>query len=141
MSVGLGLVLFGSVFGTSGLSWHVVWLPVLVLPLLMLSAGVGWLLAALGVFLRDVGQITAFVATALLFASAVMYPPAKIPEGFEWLRFNPLLQIVDLARTTVLSHQMPAWKWLGYVYAVSAAILAIGAVFFSALRRSFAEVI
>ena len=27
-----------------------------------------------------------------------MYPPAKIPAGFEWLRFNPLLQIVDLAR-------------------------------------------
>lgn len=141
LSVGLGLVLLGSIFGTTGLSWHILWLPVILVPLLLLSAGVSWLLAALGVFLRDIGQITAFLATALLFASAVMYPPEKIPEGFEFLRFNPLLQIVDLARTTVLSHQAPAGKALGYVYVVSAAIFATGASFFSALRRSFAEVI
>lgn len=141
LSVSLGLVLVGSAFGTSGLSWHILWLPVLVLPLLLLSAGVAWLLSALGVFLRDVGQITAFVATALLFASAVMYPPTKIPEGFEFLRFNPLLQIVDLARTAVLSHVSPSPRWLGYVYAVSVGMFALGAMFFSTLRRSFAEVI
>lgn len=141
LGVSLGLVLLGSAFGTTGLAWSVLWLPVLVAPLLLFSAGVGWLLAALGVFLRDVGQITAFAATALLFASAVMYPPSLIPEGFEWLRFNPLLQIVDLARTTVLSHDVPSWKRIVYVYAVSAGVFALGASFFSALRRSFAEVI
>ncbi len=141
LSVGLGLVLVGSIFSTSGLSWHIIWLPVLVLPLLLFAAGVGFLLAALGVFLRDVGQITAFAATALLFASAVMYPPAKIPEGFEFLQFNPLLQIVDLARTTVLAQQPMAWGWLAYVYIVGGVVFAVGAVFFALLRKSFAEVI
>jgi len=141
LSVGLGLILVGSAFGTSGLSWHILWLPVLVVPLLLLSAGVGWLLAALGVFLRDIGQITAFLATALLFASAVMYPPDKIPESFEWLRFNPLLQIVDLARSSLLSHVTPDTGWLAYVYLVSSAVFVIGSVFFSLLRKSFAEVL
>jgi lipopolysaccharide transport system permease protein len=139
--VGLALVLVGSVFSTAGLTAHVLWLPVLILPLVLFAAGVAWFLSALGVFLRDVGQVTAFVASALLFASAVMYPPSKIPENFEWLRFNPLLQIVNLARDTVLAEQPIAWGWLGYTYIVATLVFVGGAIFFSLLRKSFAEVI
>ena len=138
---GLVLVVIGSAAGSAGLSWHLMYLPLLVIPLTLLSLGIGWLLAAVGVFLRDIGQMTAFVATALLFASAVMYPPSKIPSGFEWLRHNPLLQIVDLARRTALWHQSMPWDQLAYVFAVSALICAGGAISFSLLRRSFAEVI
>ncbi|MES2695082.1 MAG: ABC transporter permease [Verrucomicrobiota bacterium] len=141
MGAGLTLALVGSLFGTTGLSWQVLWLPVFVLPLVLLSLGVSYFLAALGVFLRDIGQLTAFVSTLLLFSSAVMYPLSKIPLGFEWLRFNPFLQIVDLARMSVLAHQTPSMEWLGYVYAVGAAVFVGGAVFFSLLRKSFAEVI
>ncbi|MFM7750811.1 MAG: hypothetical protein ACKPB0_10400, partial [Opitutaceae bacterium] len=74
-------------------------------------------------------------------ASAVMYPPSKIPEGLDWLRFNPMLQIVDLARRTVLWHEPMPWATLGQVYAVAAFVFAGGAVVFSLLRRSFAEVV
>lgn len=141
LSVGLGLVLVGSAFGTSGLSWHAALLPILIVPLILLSAGVSFFLAALGVFLRDVGQVTAFIATALLFGSAVMYPPSRIPESFAFLRFNPLLQIVDLARETALSHHLPALDRVAFVYVVGFGCFACGLIFFSLLRRSFAEVI
>lgn len=140
-AAGLVLVVIGSAVGTGGLSWHLLQLPLLVLPLALLSLGVGWLLAAVGVFLRDIGQVTAFVATALLFASAVMYPPSKIPAGFEWLRHNPLLQIVDLARRTTLWHQTMPWDQLAAVAAASVLIFAAGAITFSLLRKSFAEVV
>src|SRR5690606_40046901 len=50
------------------------------LPLLMLSLGMAWLLAAAGVFLRDIGQLSAFVVTMLLFASAVMFPATMIAQ-------------------------------------------------------------
>ncbi|MFM8334352.1 MAG: ABC transporter permease [Opitutaceae bacterium] len=138
---GLTLIVTGSFFGSAWLGWGLAWVPVIVLPLALLSLGIGWALAAIGVFLRDIGQITGFVATALLFASAVMYPPSKIPEGLDWLRFNPLLQIVDLARRTVLWHEPMPWATLGQVYAVAMLIFAAGAVLFSLLRRSFAEVV
>jgi lipopolysaccharide transport system permease protein len=145
LAVGLSLVLVGSVFGTAGLSWHALWLPVLVLPLLLLSLGMAWLLAAAGVFLRDIGQLSAFAVTLLLFASAVMFPATMIarqsPELWTLLRLNPLLQIVDLARNVVLWHQPMPLDWLAYVYACSLAVFAGGAVFFALLRRSFAEAI
>lgn len=145
LAVGLGLVLVGSVFGTAGLTWHVLWLPVLVVPLLMLSLGMAWLLAAAGVFLRDIGQLSAFAVTMLLFASAVMFPATMIaqrsPELWTVLRLNPLLQIVDLARNVVLWHQPMPLPWLAYIYAFATVVFAGGAVFFALLRRSFAEAI
>jgi len=145
LAVSLVLVLGGSIFSTAGLSWHALWLPVLVLPLLLLSLGTAWLLAAVGVFVRDIGQLSAFAVTVLLFASAIMFPAnmigAKSPELWLVLRFNPVLQIVDLTRHTVLWHEPLEWQKLGYVYAVAAAVLLLGAAFFSVLRKSFAEVI
>jgi lipopolysaccharide transport system permease protein len=145
LAVSLVLILGGSVFGTAGLSWQVAWLPVLVLPLLLLSLGMAWLLAAAGVFLRDIGQLSAFAVTVLLFASAVMFPAKMIAERSEklWvvLRLNPILQIVDLARQVVLWHQPMRFDTLAYVYGCAIVVFVGGAVFFALLRRSFAEAI
>ncbi|MDO8539038.1 MAG: ABC transporter permease [Opitutaceae bacterium] len=125
LAVSLGLVVLGSAFGTAGLTWHVLWLPVLIFPLLVLSLGIAWMLAALGVFIRDIGQVTAFAATALLFASAVMYPASMIPANLSILRYNPLLQVVELARHTVLWHAPMPWQNLVYVYACAIVAFAL----------------
>ena len=139
--VSLGLVLTGSAFGTAGLSLDVLWLPVLILPLLLLAMGVAWALAALGVFVRDIGQVTAFLSTALLFASAVMYPPSKIPDELHLLLHNPLLELIDLARRVILWHQPMPYETLGQLYLIGLAVFGIGAMLFAVLRKSFAEVI
>lgn len=145
LGISLVLILAGSVFSTDGLSWAALWLPVFVFPLLLLSLGTAWLLAAVGVFIRDIGQLSAFVVTVLLFASAAMFPAARIAEKSEhlWLvlQYNPVLQIIDLARSVVLWHEPLSPTRLGYIYATSMAVFICGAVFFSLLRKSFAEVI
>lgn len=145
LSVSLLLIVIGSIFGSYGLGLSVLWLPILVLPLLMLALGLAWTLAALGVFLRDIGQVTAFVATAVMFASAVPYPTAKIiekaPALWPYLRLNPILQVIDLARHVVLWHEPISWVRLGYIYAAGLAALLLGHLCFSIFRRSFAEVI
>lgn len=144
LAVSLTLVLVCSLFGSVGLTWGIFWLPILVLPLLMLALGIAWTLSALGVFVRDVTQLTPFVSTALQFASAVMFAPTKIqqvPHAWEILRFNPLLQILDIGRTVVLWAQPMPWAKLGYVYAFALITLILGHACFMVLRRSFAEVI
>ena len=142
--VSLALVVVGSAFSTAGLSWNLLWLPVLVLPLLLLTLGVAWVLAALGVFLRDIHQAIGVLITALMFASAVPFPAATIqtaPKIWAVLKFNPLLQIIDLTRSALLWHQPMAWTHLAYVYTCALGVLLAGHFFFSRLRPSFAEVI
>ncbi len=151
MCVSLSLVLLGTMvstvfgIGATRFSWHLLWLPVLVAPLLMLSLGTAWLLAALGVFLRDIGQVTAFLVTVMLFASAVMFPTSQIveksPQLWTVLRFNPVLQIIDLARHSALWEQPMRFDKLAYAYVCGALVCVVGAVFFSLLRKAFAEVI
>lgn len=145
LCIGIGLVLVGSVFSPPGLSWHALWLPVLMLPLFLLALGMSWALAALGVFLRDIGQLTAFAATAVMFASAVMYPTSRISEAspamWQILRLNPLLQIIDLARHVALWHEPMPWTRLGYIYACAITVVIVGHACFGLLRRSFADVI
>lgn len=146
LTVSLCLVLLGSAFGSTGLTSSVLWLPVLVLPLLMIALGIAWALSAVGVFLRDIGQATPFISTAVMFASAVPYSPTKImhspwPILWEILRFNPILQLIDLSRHVLLWHEPMSWVKLGYVYGVALAVLLFGHLCFSLFRRSFAEVI
>ena len=52
----------------------VLWLPVLLVPQLLLAAGLCWFLAALGVFVRDLGQIIGFLLTLWFFMTPICYP-------------------------------------------------------------------
>ena len=144
VTVSLSLILVGIAAGhsNSGLSWSVLWLPVLVLPLLLMALGMAWALSAIGVFVRDVSQLIAFASTAVMFGSGVMFSARQIPAAiYAFLRFNPLLQLFDLSRHVIFGHEAMNWAKLGYVYGCALAVLLAGHVFFGLLRRSFAEVI
>jgi len=144
LAVSLTLVIASSCFSTAGIGWSVLWLPVFVLPVLLMALGLAWALAAIGVFLRDISQLTAFISTAVMFASAVMFSPDRIrtlPQAWQILRFNPLLQVLDVGRRVVLWHEAMTWWKLGYIYACALVALVVGHALFTLLRRSFAEAI
>ncbi len=140
--ISLVLILTGVALFGPGLSTGVLWLPVIVLPLVMIAMGLAWLISALGVFLRDLTQITQFVSMALLFASAVFYPKSMIPEaGWQILRFNPMLLAIELARDAVLWMEPLNMKHLVYLYAVGFACLWAGRTVFRKLKPAFADVL
>jgi lipopolysaccharide transport system permease protein len=128
-------------FSHGGLGWGAAALPLLLVPLAMMALGLAFGLAAIGVFVRDVNQLIPFISTALMYASAIVYPPRLLTGVFRLLRFNPLLVVVDEARRLTLWHLPPSWGAVAYVYAAGAAILGLGYGVFSLLRPYFAEVI
>ncbi len=74
------------------LPWTIIFLPLVFLPLIFFCMGIAWLLSAIGVFIRDVGQITGLLTTILMFMSAVFYPLSALPEEYQfWLGLNPLV--------------------------------------------------
>ncbi len=141
LSIGLLLVL--ALFSNAGLSWGALAVPLLILPLALIALGLAWALAAVGVFVRDISQLIPFVSTALMYASAIVYPPSRIPSTgiCAVLLHNPLLVITDQARRVVLWHAAPDYGAIGYAYLISAVFLAVGYALFAILRPYFAEVI
>jgi len=140
--VSLCLLLLGIVAVGPGLTWSALWLPVILLPLILLTIGVGWLFAALGVFLRDISQATEFIGLVLMFTSAVFYSPSRItPRIWAYLRFNPLLQAISLSRNAILWGVPINYHYLAFLYLAGIAIFTAGYWTFEKLRPAFADVI
>jgi lipopolysaccharide transport system permease protein len=117
-------------------------LPVIVLPYLLLLLGLSWFLAALGVYLRDIQQITATCSTLLLFLSPVFYSASSLPERFQkLLLLNPLSFVVESSRALLIYGNMPNFSILG-IYSVVAVLVAYaGLTFFRRVRPGFADVL
>jgi lipopolysaccharide transport system permease protein len=142
MLVSLGLLLIGVAVMGDGLTLQIFWLPVLVLPLALFALGLVWVLAALGVFFRDLSQLAQFLSLVLMYASAVFYPVERIPAAvWQFLRFNPLLLTVDMARNAVLWDHSPNFKHLAYVYVVGLIMCYVGHHVFRKLKPAFADVL
>lgn len=139
--ISLGLALLGVVTVGRGLQAGVLWLPLILLPLVLLCLGTAWLVSALGVFFRDIGQLTQFATMVLLWASAVFFSAQQYPEAWPWLRFNPLLLAISLARDAVLWGRPLNLHHLGYVYACGLLACIAGHALFRRMKPAFADVI
>jgi lipopolysaccharide transport system permease protein len=142
-ALGMLLVIIAAALSPSGVAWTgALLLPLLLLPLALMALGVAWGLSALGVFVRDISHMTAFLSTAIMFGSAVFYaPPRSDPLIWAFLKFNPLLHVIEEARKLVLWHEPLNWTAVGYIYLVALLVVGIGYLLFALLRPYFAEVI
>ena len=124
------------------LNWTMVLLPLLLFPLILLTMGFSWFLAAIGVYLRDVGQTVGLVTTVMMFLSPVFYPVSALPEKYRLLlHINPLTFMIEQAREVMIWGRMPDWSGLGLYAAYSMAIAWAGFFWFQKTRRGFADVI
>jgi lipopolysaccharide transport system permease protein len=143
----VSLALFLVAFALVGPGFHAVnlLLPLVLLPLLLHAIGLAWLLSALGVFLRDIGQLTGIATLVLLYSSAVFYSASGVAarSEFAWsiLRFNPLLHLIESARAVMIWHAAPAPASLAYVWLSGAVVCALGYAVFRKLRPAFADVV
>lgn len=117
-------------------------LPLVLLPLLLVILGLAWLLASLGVFVRDITQILGMLVTALMFLSPVFFPLSALPEWIRpWLAFNPLTLPIEQTRDVLIWGQAPDFAALA-VYAVLAVVVAAaGLRWFQLTRKGFADVL
>ncbi len=117
-------------------------LPLVLLPFLPFLLGLGWLLSALGVFIRDIGQIMNFVISLAMFLSPVFYPLESLSEPMRsWMYFNPLTAIIDNMRRVLLQGLWPDWNTLALFAAAACAFAVLAAVLFQATRKGFADVL
>jgi lipopolysaccharide transport system permease protein len=118
------------------------WLPVLLVPQLMLTLGGAWLVASLGVFLRDTAQALTLLLMAWMYLTPIIYPEQVVPERFRpLLEINPFTPLVRSYRLVVLEGSPPDWRGLAYVTAFALAAFIFGYWWFARTRKNFADVI
>jgi lipopolysaccharide transport system permease protein len=142
-AVGLALLVGGlAIFQPTSFSPAMLWFPLVLAPLVMLCLGLGWILASLGVFVRDIEHPVGVAVTMLFFLSAIFYSPHDMPESLGWLVWaNPLALVIEDARRTLLWGRPPDWPLLAASSAVSALVLQLGFVWFMKSRRWFSDVL
>jgi lipopolysaccharide transport system permease protein len=145
LSISLTLALLGLAFFGHGLSTGILWIPVVVAPLVLFALGVSWTVSALGVFFRDITQITQFLTAVLMFASAVFYSAEKIasqaPAAWQFLRFNPLLLAIEAVRDGVLWDRTPNLTHITYLWCTGLLVCGVGHWFFRKMKPAFADVL
>jgi lipopolysaccharide transport system permease protein len=145
--------LAGQLFGTAALvvatllvrqELHItlLWLPVLLVPQLLLTLGGAWLVASLGVFIRDTAQVLGLVLMAWLYLTPIIYPEQVVPARFRpALELNPFTPLVRSYRRALLEGAPPDWRGLAYTTAFALAAFLLGYWWFARTRKNFADVI
>lgn len=136
------LLVLGRLVLLHTLSWEMLLLPLAYLPLILLCLGLSWILASLGVYIRDVIQVVPIVVQIMLFMSPIFYPPSIVPARLQFIFvINPLTTIIDSFRQILLWNQPLPWlRWS--IWLVVTLLLAWGGYrWFMATRKGFADVL
>jgi len=140
--VSVSVLLIVNVLINQSFSWTVFFLPLVFIPLIVVTLGCSWILASIGVYLRDVGQTTALLTTALLFLSPIFFPAEALPDALKpFLFLNPLALIIEQTRAVLIWGLRPDWAAL-MIYLVFGLLFTCVALFwFQKTRKGFADVL
>lgn len=118
------------------------WLPVLLIPQLVFALGAAWLIASLGVFLRDIAQGITLLLMAWMYLTPIIYPESIVPDRFRlFVTLNPFAALIRSYRRIFLDGLAPDWRGLLYFTAVALVIFLFGYWWFARTRKNFADVI
>lgn len=140
-SISLFILIIAQVILYGSIPLTALWMPLIILPFILLIMGGSWLLAATGVYLKDISQTTGILTSILLFVSPVFYSLAMLPENLRLIaNLNPLTLIIDESRKVLLLGEPPNVWALGIYTLCSLLIAWFGFFIFQRTRKGFADV-
>jgi len=142
-SFGLMMLIFFVALSSGTLHTTLALLPLVWIPQLLITAGLGYLAAGLTVFLRDIPQTLNVILNIWFYVTPIVYPITSIPEGWRnWvLWLNPLAAIVEVYREFVLTGKVQHWGELGVAFTISGIVFIVGVLTYKKLRPAFADVL
>lgn len=139
---GLLIVVLGHVLFSGRIEATAPLFALILTPYLLLLLATAYILAALGVYLRDIGQLVTFVVTASMFLTPIFYPISAVPAAFRAaMQLNPLTIVVEESRKVLLFGKMPDWSALAWLWLAGFVVLPAAYWLFKRLRVGFADVL
>lgn len=140
--IGVALVTAAVAIWLNHYSLMVVFLPLYILVLGLLAVGLGWMVAALHVYLRDTAQVLTVALTLWFWLTPIFIARGQYPDRFRFLiGINPMAYLVRGYRERLLSYNPPDWRELGVALLFGLAAFFLGGLFFRHLKRGFADVL
>ena len=142
-ALGLIMLIFFVALSSGTLHTTLAFLPLVWIPQLLITAGLGYLAAGLTVFLRDIPQTLNVILNIWFYITPIVYPTTSIPESWRnWvLWLNPLGAIVEVYRDFVLTGEVKHWGELGVAFTISGIVFVVGVLVYRKLRPAFADVL
>lgn len=101
--------------------WQLVMLPLLIVQIYIFCLGLGFLLAQLNVFFRDIQYIYRAITTMWMYLTPIFYPIENLPTALQFCikAFNPLYYYVSQFRDIALYGRVPGPRvfWGGWILA------------------------
>lgn len=135
------IVLIGALMWVGKFNSGILILPLLIIPIVLISLGVSWFFAAWGVFIKDMTQIIPIFVQILMFLSPIFYPASIIPENLRpFYNANPIGIVIEICRTAAHGNSI---EWLPWLTSMGVGIILsfLGYAFFQHCREEFADVL
>lgn len=133
----VGVLMFYGVTPT----WNLLWLPVFVVFMMLIPAGIGLWLSSLAIRFRDVKFAMSFVIRLLIYTAPVLYTASSIPAQYRLLySLNPIVGVIEGFRASLLGAPMP-WEYIIPGLLTSLVLVVTGAIYFRRMERVFVDVI
>lgn len=116
--------------------------PVVLLPLVLATLGITWILASLGVYLRDVAQVVGVLMLVLMYMSPIFYPISIMPPAYRtFMSLSPITYTVEQMRGVMMWGHGVDWQAWGIALGVSLVVAMLGYAWFQKTRMGFADVL
>lgn len=135
------ILLAGVLLYNHGLPSSLVFLPLIIISQILLTAGISWFVASLSVYIRDIRHLMALGLSAWMYGTPIVYPATALPEKIQFILWlNPMAGIVMDYRRVVLEGLAPDWQHYGVYTAMAVIVCIVGFNFFEGTKKSFADV-
>lgn len=127
--------------GGNGISWHIIFLPLIALIQYLISLAMIFILSAINVYVRDVEYMVIFITNILFYATPILYSSSMFENSWIiWVfRFNPFAHLINAYRDIFYVHQVPNLVNLIILLGVGVIALVIGYMIFKKLEKRFVE--
>lgn len=109
--------------------WQLIMLPLVIIQVYIFCCGLGFFLAQLNVFFRDIQYIYKAFTTAWMYMTPLFYPIENLPNGIQVIikALNPAYYYVAQARDMVLYGNVPGPRifWGGWIWAFAMLIIGV----------------
>ena len=134
------IILIFVLLGGLGVTWHLIFLPLIVIIQYLFTLALIFVLSAINVYIKDVEYIVSFIINMLFYATPVLYTTEMFSGPILWLfRLNPLAHLINAYRDVFYVHHIPNLVSLLSLMGICIVIVIVGYLIFKKLERNFAE--